>query len=513
MGGSAVVSQLRFSGHPLADLFTRECAESLDGLCAHNLLSTPSAAWPAGFVHASPPPQGWSNTMWTRDAGVFLRELVLWGRLDQARLVATCLMDLVEPNPQGFHSFPERFQTGHPRHGKELDGTAAIVIAFTLLVRRLPTDDALGRRLAEFLTAPTSPLAFIVNQLGERPLLEGSGEFGPGCYLGGTACNVVQNHLCALALEAGAGWALTAGQTGLAKSWSQAAATLRCGIDRHLVSEDGGWRWCVDPRTLKPDPAVLGHVINRGFGGINGVASMHADVHGFLAPAGAWRSRGEATLDRLLRHPQRAEAMQTWGLWTQFDALAANGSLHSTEHPGELTSPSYGQGYATQALLLFDRSAQAARALDGLAEHTFDKGQRRSPYLFHERMYAPPRPLAARDGCGELNLVCACEPLKVARLVAGFDDHDPAHPVWIPRLPQHWTKGEVADWPLLTSDGWRRIDASLERLGSNLRIQLTAHTGELPELSIRTRPDATASIFTNVRSLNLILPGESIQGT
>ncbi len=497
---------LRFSGHPLADLFTRECAQSLDGLCTHNLFSTPSADWPAGFVHASPPPQGWSNTMWTRDAGVFLRELVLWGRIDQARLVATCLMDLVEANPQGFHSFPERFQTGHPRHGKELDGTAAIVIAFALLVRRLPTDDALGRRLAEFLTAPTSPLAFIVNQLGERTLLEGSGEFGPGCYLEGTACNVVQNHLCALALEAGAGWALTAGLDELAKPWSQAATTLRSGIDRHLVSEDGGWCWCVDPRTLKPDPAVLGHVINRGFGGINGVVSMHADVHGFLTPAGAWRNRGEATLDRLLRNPQRAEAMQTWGLWTQFDALAANGSLQSTEHPGELTSPSYGHGYATQALLLLDRRAQAARALDGLAEHTFDKGQRRSPYYFHERMYAPPRPLAARDGCGELNLVCASEPLKVARLVAGFDDHDPANPAWIPRLPEHWTRFEAENWPLLTKDGWRRIDASLERQDTGLHIRLRVRSGKLPSLAIRTHPDVKPCMFADVSSLATFLP-------
>lgn len=83
---------LTFTGTDAAELFTRECRESLDGLCTWNLVREPGEL-PAGFVHASPPGQGWSFTMWTRDAGVFLRELVLWDRLDEARLVAGCLMD------------------------------------------------------------------------------------------------------------------------------------------------------------------------------------------------------------------------------------------------------------------------------------------------------------------------------------------------------------------------------------------------------------------------------------
>lgn len=521
--GTPVKSQLHFGGHSLAELFTRECAESLDGLCAYNLLRSPakglplttidpklelrqSIAWPAGFVHASPPPQGWSNTMWTRDVGVFLRELTLWGRVEEARLVATALMELVESNEDGFYSFPERFQGGHPRHGRELDGTSAIVIAFVLLAERLPKDDQLRRRLDEFLTNARSPLAFVLHELGSKPLLEGSGEFGPGCCLPGTACNVVQNHLCALALEAGARWASVTGRAPLAQQWRDGAARLRQGIDKHLVAEDGGWIWCVDPVTLKPDPVVLNHAMNRGFGGINGVAAMHCDVHGLIPPGGAWQQRCEATVDRLHKNPQRAEAMRRWGMWTQFDVLAANGKLNSTEHPGELTSPAYGHGYATQLFLLFDRVDLAALALDGLAEHTFNKGQRRSPYYFFERMYAPPRPLQARDGCAELNLVCACEPLKIARMVAGFDDHDPAHPAWIPRLPPQWPRMEISDWPLLGADGWHRIDASLERRADGLHVHLSVRSGVLPSLTIRPHPGAVPSVFANVRELKTVLP-------
>jgi len=501
-----MMSQLQFVGHTMAELFTRECAESLDGLCTHNLLRTPSITWPAGFVHASPPPQGWSNTMWTRDAGVFLRELTLWGRVEEARLVAGALMELVEPNEDGFYSFPERFQSGHPRHGRELDGTSAIVIAFVLLAERLPKDDELRQRLDEFLTNAHSPLAFVLRELGSKPLLEGLGEFGPGCYLPGTACNVVQNHLCALALEAGARWASVMERESLARQWRDGAVRLRQGIDKYLVAEDGGWIWCVDPVTLKPDSAVLNHAINRGFGGINGVATMHCDVHGLLSPGGAWQQHCEATINRLLRNPQRVEAMRRWGLWTQFDILAASGRLDSAEHPGELTSPSYGHGYATQSFLLLDRADMAACALDGLAEHTFNKGQRRSPYYFHERMYAPPRPLQARDGCSELNLVCACEPLKIARMVAGFDDHDPTHPAWIPRLPSHWPHMEISDWPLLGANGWHRIDASLERHADGLHVHLSVRDGVLPSLTIRPHLGASPTVFANVQELESVLP-------
>jgi hypothetical protein len=64
---------LSFAGTDAAELFTRECRKSLDGLCTWNLIRAPGEL-PAGFVHASPPGQGWSFSMWTRDWPVLLPE-------------------------------------------------------------------------------------------------------------------------------------------------------------------------------------------------------------------------------------------------------------------------------------------------------------------------------------------------------------------------------------------------------------------------------------------------------
>ena len=44
--------------------------------------------------------------MWTCYAGTFLRELALWGDLEDACRLADCLINLVRPNPAGFFSFP-----------------------------------------------------------------------------------------------------------------------------------------------------------------------------------------------------------------------------------------------------------------------------------------------------------------------------------------------------------------------------------------------------------------------
>ena len=71
--------------------------------------------------------------MWTRDAGVFLRELAQWGYLEQGVLLAEALMNLVRPNSEGFCTFPEYFKLGQPGSGSELDGTGAIVIGLVLV--------------------------------------------------------------------------------------------------------------------------------------------------------------------------------------------------------------------------------------------------------------------------------------------------------------------------------------------------------------------------------------------
>src|ERR1700722_15684364 len=70
--------RLVFSGSKTADLFTKEVNESFQGVLERSYVSQADGKFPPGFVNASPAQQPWSGTMWTRDAGAFLRELVDW---------------------------------------------------------------------------------------------------------------------------------------------------------------------------------------------------------------------------------------------------------------------------------------------------------------------------------------------------------------------------------------------------------------------------------------------------
>ena len=101
---------IRFWGTDVAELYTKEIAESYKGVLAKNFVSKPDGEFPTGFVHASPIPQGWSGTFWTRDGGTFLREMTLWGYTNHARLTAEYLMKYIEPNEEGFYCFPEYFE-------------------------------------------------------------------------------------------------------------------------------------------------------------------------------------------------------------------------------------------------------------------------------------------------------------------------------------------------------------------------------------------------------------------
>ena len=101
---------LRFFGSTTADLFTREIEESFRGALRLNFVAEAGGGFPIGFVRASPPGQSWSDTMWTRDGGTFMRELTMWGNYEHAACLAECLGKLVEKNQEGFYSFPEYFR-------------------------------------------------------------------------------------------------------------------------------------------------------------------------------------------------------------------------------------------------------------------------------------------------------------------------------------------------------------------------------------------------------------------
>lgn len=415
-----------------------------------------------------------------------MRELVFWGYYQHACQVAECMMNFAGTNDAGFIGFPRYFAPGHPHEsGTEMDGHAAIIIAMVSLWQRLPTDDPFRERLYDYLHGPSSPVRYIDYLLKHEPLIPGSGEFGGGGAKG-LYDNVVQNNLCALALLSAAEMEEATGDNGAAELWRTDAQTIFQDIDQYLVGKDGAWIWCIDPKTLKPDPAVLNKPVNVGFGGLNGVACMTADVLGYDAEA--WNQQiiahSEATFAQLYNTPLRKEQFEKYGIWTQFDRI----------HNGLLTSPSYGQGYAIQTMLLFDKLAMADHALHFLSEATFespgvkfDHG-RLSPYYFYERLYSPDAvgQIELTSGCGPLNLVNVTEPLKAARLILGVDDTSLAEVRIIPRLPPSWHGYQAKNWPIRTRAGIVRADISFQIKNGKSHFRLRVKKGgEIPALAVR----------------------------
>lgn len=483
--------QLTFFGSDTADLFTREVNESFKGALDFDFIAKPDGKFPLGFLNASPPSQPWYGTMWTRDAGTCMRELVYWGYYKHACQVAQCVMDFVGTNSDGFIAFPRYFDPEQGRQsGSEMDGQAATIVAMVALWQRLPPEDRFRARLYGFLHQPSSPVRGIHHYLERGPLVPGSGEFGGG--KGHDNYNVVQNNLCALALIASANMEDQMGDHRIAKQWRRDARTLFHNIGKYLVNVKGSWIWGVDMQTMKPNQTDTDSATLGGTGGLNGVVCMSADVLGFDPADWPWQGaiiNGRKTFDELYAFPLRKEQFEKYGFWPQMNYT----------HKGLLTSPSYGQGYALQDMLLFDKIDMAEHGLEFLANATYkapniiwklnkDQYQRLSPYYFYERMYSPDAlgKIELTAGCGPLNLVNVSEPLKVARLIAGVDDTSLKAVRIIPRLPPSWSGYRLKNWPVCTSRGMVRADISFEKTNGAINFALEVKQGgPIPKLAVR----------------------------
>jgi len=476
---------LRFFGSPTAELFTRELDASFKGVLQDDFYPNAKDGFPAGFISASEPGMPWAGTMWTRDAGTFMRELVMRGYYQHAALMAECLMHLVEKNQDGFYAFPRYFKGSAQSTGSEFDGTAAIVIAMAELWERLPQGDSTRQDIQSFLLADASPVRYFEFALKKEPLIAGTGEFGCGMRIPGECYNVVQNNLIMLSLEAVARMANEAGQASAAERDRCLSEELRKNIDEHLVGGDGAWIWAIDTKTLKPDPAVLDNPVNLGTGSLNGVGSMYADVLGFLPLDSKWVGvqHSEKTFDDLYQTPLRKAEFDHYGIWTQTDLLA----------DGLGSSPSYGQGYATQVMLLYDKLEMAGKALGWLANATFQpepeyKIRRASPYYFYERTYSPDAvgKIKLEEGCGALNLVNVSEPMKVARLLLGVDDLTPGVVRIVPRIPPGWEGVEASNWPIWSGHEIVRAHIRFQKKGSGAELTLQLAPGQqIDDLKVR----------------------------
>ncbi len=476
---------LRFYGSRDADLFTREVAQSFQGVLDKNFYSQVRDGFPAGFISASLPGFPWAGTMWTRDAGTFLRELVMRGYYQHASLLAECLMQMVEKNRDGFYSFPRYFRGSARGTGTELDGTGAIVIGMVLLWERLPAGDPVRADIQNFLLQSSSPIDYFRFVLKSSPLVPGTGEFGCGMGVSGECYNVVQNNLVALALTAAAQMAGQLGKLALADQDRGLARGIWNAMDKYLVAKDGSWFWAVGPGNLKPAPAVLNARANLGTGSMNGVASMYADVLGFLPLDSSWPGiqHSAKTFEDLYNTPVRKTEFERYGMWSQTDDLGQ----------GLMSGASYGQGYATQVMLLLDKLTMAGKSLSWLAGATYKpvpqyKLPRSSPYYFYERMYSPDAvgKFKLAVGCGALNLVNVSEPLKVARLLLGVDDHSPGYVRLVPRIPPGWKGVDASNWPIWADGRIVRAHIHFEQKGSGAELSLTLAPGQsIGDLEVR----------------------------
>lgn len=496
---------LRFFGSPVAELFTREIDESFRGSLRLNFVAQEGGGFPIGFVRASPPGQGWSDTMWTRDGGTFMRELTLWGDYEHAACLAECLIKLVEKNQEGFYSFPEYFKGSQPGTGTELDGTASIVIGMVLLWERLPEGHPARSRIADFLSQDASPIKYLAHRLKANPLVAGSGEFGGGCFIPGDYYNVVQNGLVRLALLAAGDFSEESGKGKSAEECRRLADKVADAMEKYLVDSDGCWIWCVDPKTMKPDPAVIGHEINRGFGGLNGVACMVSDAQGLEPLALSWKGieHCQKTFLKLYEVPSRKQQFDKYGIWPQFDVF----------REGVSSGPSYGDGYALQTMLLFDKLDMADKSLAWLANSTYQpvpeyKIDRESPYYFYERSYSPDAvgKIPLEQGCGALNQVNVTEPMKAARLILGVDDSSLEEVRILPRVPPSWKGVEARNWPIRTRSGVARADIRFENSGDGAEFSLKVVSGPtIGKLKVRL-PSASGYVWqekTEVREARI----------
>jgi hypothetical protein len=225
---------------------------------------------------------------------------------------------------------------------------------------------------------------------------------------------------------------------------------------------------------------------NKGIGSINGVASMYADVLGLQPLASSWTKdfeHSEKTFLQLYNTPLRKAEFDRYGIWTQFDLLAG----------GLLSSPSYGQGYAIQTMLLSDNMTMAEKALSWLVNATYEpvpeyKLHRDSRYYFYERTYSPDAlgKIPLEEGCGALNLVNVSEPLKISRLMLGVDDHTLQEVDVIPRIPPGWAGVEAHNWPIRTRAGIVRANILYQKHDDGAEFTLTLLPGEqIDDLKIR----------------------------
>lgn len=500
-----IPATVRFYGSQSAKLFSREIEASVKGAIENNLFYAETAEFPKGFARSSLPGHPWYNTSWTRDAGTFLRELALWGYIDEAALVAEYLRTHVALNPDGYYTFPNYFKGKSDGWGVEMDGTSVVVIGMVRLWQRLPSDHDLKKKLQDFLTMDNSPVAYIVKKLHEQPLIDGSGEFGGGWMIKGRWYNIVSNILSHQALLVSAEMEEECGSMMKSQALRTSAAKLMENINKYLIDHIGGtWIWSISPVTMQPDSAVLNNMHVKGVASINGAMGSYADASGLEPVANGWTGIGPAfgTLKKIYTYPIRKKQFEKYGMCTFLDSTS-----QSTPVLNYASWLSYCDCYAAQTMLLLDKTETLDKVMTWIAGATYMGGiptvdfiqkltlgkakivfnAPDSTFWFTERNFSPDYAGLIDRGCGKLNIVNVAEPLKLARIMLGIDDRFSDTVKIVPRLPGSWTGVEAFNWPVKTKTGVIHIDLTFEkRAGKQAVIQLKVRGNKtIPNLAVR----------------------------
>ncbi len=523
---------ITFGGHQTAELFTRMLRESIAGSVAHNIVWDAGAGLPVGFARASIEGRVWFDTSWSRDTGAYVRELALYGRLDAARAVAAYLITHIDRNPEGYRTCPERFEGSGSGWGSELDGTANVVVGLVRLWQRLPPDDALRGRIGAFLSQDDSPVRYIAHKLQHAPLIAGTGEFGGGWCVDGAWYNTMQNFMLRQALMASAECFEQMGRGSDARALRERADRLQNDIVQMLTDEaDGGWLWCVDPNTRKPDEqAMLGRCVH-GTAAVNGIGAVYADADGLDTRHWVGRERTLATLERVLGMPNRKRLFERYGVCAHVEPVAYDEGGADADAgfiPTHASWLSYCDCYAMQTMLLCDDTRRleaalswivAATLMDGSPDEATIRAVREGramidpdaparTYWFQERNFAPEFAGERDIGCGKLNLVNVAEPMKLARLMLGVDDRYGDTVRMMPRLPDFWNSCEAEDWPIVTPHGVARADIRFERKNRLHSLTLRLRDGDVIDSLEVCFPNGARRQLRDVRGSVAITDGE-----
>ncbi len=479
-------SSIRFSGTPEAELFSKMCSTSLFFMKNYlvDIDGVPYSSLPGGS-HTS---------LSLKDWGLLMSELSIWACLDQASLLAR-----QAPLYLGTFIF------GNKKDHIEL-GDASIITGINNTWRKLGKPNDFISPL--WLNAIHRPLVKMLKEMETNPLglVNSHGEFGS---------SDIENPAATIpmyfALQAGIGSAVELARDGgyaeNAQSWKLASDRYKIKFNNHLVSPDNQIQlvsqkrypeaWGIKEQigivSLLPKNAWLyGRYENEKPMLYNGNIRVF-DTPYLLSGISFWSDYSGFLLDEDTLAQLQASSDFIFSFsplfrqssWSKFSVLEYNSSLP--------------QLWTVTANLLLDNIPMASNSLNSYIKYSFDEfiplpshsDIEISPYTFEDNLSVAGNGDNNGNVGDDLTISNGVNGLRIARIIAGIDDFDPASSLkLIPRLPKDWEKVEVKNWLINTNStpNLAKIDYSYEKSTGNRFIIMLDSSEKLSEILVRVGP-------------------------